>query len=118
MFQKLDDDERTTSTVPVSPRAQWRGSMVQRTGAQARHKFANTLRRDSPRHTKRGESDEVDLGCGVGAVLELASAFAQEACESKAVSKYGRPLVGAAKASFIKKMQEGLLSKQSSGQKR
>jgi hypothetical protein len=35
--------------------------------------------------------------------LNFASAFAQEACESKAVSKYGRPLVGAAKASFIKK---------------
>jgi hypothetical protein len=32
--------------------------------------------------------------------LNFASASAQEACESKAVSKYGRPLVGAAKASF------------------
>jgi hypothetical protein len=58
------------------------------------------------------------LAAALALSLNFASAFAQEACESKAVSKYGRPLVGAAKASFIKKMQEGLLSKQSSGQKR
>jgi hypothetical protein len=35
--------------------------------------------------------------------LNLGSAFAQGACESKAVSKLGKPLVGAAKTSFIKK---------------
>ena len=35
--------------------------------------------------------------------LNFGLAFAQGACESKAVSKLGKPLVGAAKASFIKK---------------
>jgi hypothetical protein len=35
--------------------------------------------------------------------LNFAYASAQEACENKAVSKDGRPLVGAAKASFLKK---------------
>jgi hypothetical protein len=35
--------------------------------------------------------------------LNFGSAFAQEACESKAVSKLGKPLVGAAKTSFLKK---------------
>ena len=43
------------------------------------------------------------LAAALALSLNFASAFAQEACESKAVSKYGRPLVGAAKASFIKK---------------
>jgi hypothetical protein len=41
------------------------------------------------------------LAAALALSLNFASAFAQEACESKAVSKYGRPLVGAAKASFI-----------------
>ena len=31
------------------------------------------------------------------------AAFAQEACESKAMSKDGKPLAGAAKSSFMKK---------------
>jgi hypothetical protein len=31
------------------------------------------------------------------------SAFAQESCETKAVSKDGKPLAGAAKTSFMKK---------------
>ncbi len=31
------------------------------------------------------------------------AAFAQETCESKAVSKDGKPLAGAAKTSFVKK---------------
>jgi len=35
--------------------------------------------------------------------LNFAYASAQETCESKAVSKDGRPLAGAAKASFLKK---------------
>jgi hypothetical protein len=35
--------------------------------------------------------------------LNLAPAFAQETCESKAVSKDGKPLAGAAKTSFLKK---------------
>jgi hypothetical protein len=35
--------------------------------------------------------------------LSLAVAAAQESCESKAMSKEGRPLAGAAKASFLKK---------------
>jgi hypothetical protein len=35
--------------------------------------------------------------------LNFATASAQETCESKAVSKEGRPLAGAAKASFLKK---------------
>ena len=33
----------------------------------------------------------------------VGSAFAQESCESKAVSKDGKPLSGAAKTSFLKK---------------
>jgi hypothetical protein len=33
----------------------------------------------------------------------IASALAQESCESKAVSKDGKPLAGAAKTSFLKK---------------
>jgi hypothetical protein len=33
----------------------------------------------------------------------LGSAFAQESCETKAVSKDGKPLAGAAKTSFMKK---------------
>jgi hypothetical protein len=32
-----------------------------------------------------------------------APAFAQDSCESKAVSKDGKPLAGAAKTSFLKK---------------
>jgi hypothetical protein len=35
--------------------------------------------------------------------LSLAPALAQESCESKAVSKEGKPLAGAAKTSFLKK---------------
>jgi hypothetical protein len=35
--------------------------------------------------------------------LNFATASAQETCESKAVSKEGKPLAGAAKASFLKK---------------
>jgi len=40
-----------------------------------------------------------------GLVLAFAggAAFAQETCESKAVSKDGKPLAGAAKTSFVKK---------------
>jgi hypothetical protein len=34
--------------------------------------------------------------------LNFGPAFAQESCESKAVSKLGKPPVGAAKASFLK----------------
>jgi hypothetical protein len=33
----------------------------------------------------------------------IGSALAQESCESKAVGKDGKPLVGAAKTSFLKK---------------
>jgi hypothetical protein len=35
--------------------------------------------------------------------LNLASASAQGICESRAVSREGKPLAGAAKASFLKK---------------
>lgn len=35
-----------------------------------------------------------------------AAAFAQETCESKAVSREGKPLAGAAKTSFVKKCKE------------
>jgi hypothetical protein len=35
--------------------------------------------------------------------LNFTFAFAQESCESRAVSKEGKPLAGAAKASFLKK---------------
>ena len=35
--------------------------------------------------------------------LNFASASAQGTCESKAVSREGKPLAGAAKASFLKK---------------
>lgn len=34
------------------------------------------------------------------------SAFAESACELKAVSKDGKPLAGAAKTSFVKKCKE------------
>ena len=34
------------------------------------------------------------------------AAFAQESCESKAMSKDGKPLAGAAKTSFMKKCKE------------
>ncbi|MHB0767471.1 hypothetical protein [Bradyrhizobium sp. 5.13L] len=37
------------------------------------------------------------------ATFAAGSAFAQETCESKAVSKDGKPLAGAAKTSFLKK---------------
>jgi hypothetical protein len=36
-------------------------------------------------------------------VLAVGSAIAQETCESKAIGKDGKALVGAAKASFLKK---------------
>ena len=39
-------------------------------------------------------------------LFSLGSAMAQETCESKAVSKDGKPLAGAAKASFIKKCKK------------
>lgn len=35
--------------------------------------------------------------------LAIGSALAQESCETKAVSKDGKPLAGAAKTSFLKK---------------
>jgi hypothetical protein len=35
------------------------------------------------------------------------SALAQDACESKAVGKDGKPLSGAAKTSFLKKCEKG-----------
>ncbi|MCL2716339.1 MAG: hypothetical protein FWD68_17680 [Alphaproteobacteria bacterium] len=37
------------------------------------------------------------------ATFAMGTAFAQEACESKAVSKDGKPLAGAAKTAFITK---------------
>ena len=37
------------------------------------------------------------------ATFALGTAFAQEACESKAVGKDGKALAGAAKSSFMKK---------------
>ena len=37
--------------------------------------------------------------------LNFASASAQGACESRAVSREGKPLAGAAKASFMKKCE-------------
>ena len=36
-------------------------------------------------------------------LFAIGSAFADDTCESKAVGKDGKPLVGAAKASFLKK---------------
>ena len=39
------------------------------------------------------------------ATFAAGSAFAQETCESKAVSKEGKPLAGAAKNSFMKKCE-------------
>jgi hypothetical protein len=37
------------------------------------------------------------------ATFAMGTAFAQETCDSKAVSKDGKPLAGAAKTSFMKK---------------
>jgi hypothetical protein len=36
-------------------------------------------------------------------LFAIGSAFAEETCESKAIGKDGKPLAGAAKASFVKK---------------
>lgn len=40
------------------------------------------------------------------ALFAMGSAMAQETCESKAVSKEGKALAGAAKTSFMKKCME------------
>jgi len=40
------------------------------------------------------------------AIFAMGSAMAQETCESKAMSKEGKPLAGAAKTSFMKKCME------------
>jgi hypothetical protein len=40
------------------------------------------------------------------ATFAAGSAFAQESCETKAVSKDGKALAGAAKTSFLKKCKE------------
>ena len=37
--------------------------------------------------------------------LALSPALAQETCQSKAIGKDGKPLAGAAKASFMKKCE-------------
>jgi hypothetical protein len=39
-------------------------------------------------------------------IIGVASAFAQESCESKAVSADGKPLAGAAKKSFVQKCKK------------
>jgi hypothetical protein len=41
------------------------------------------------------------------AVFAGGAALAQEACDSKAVGKDGKPLAGAAKTSFMKKCETG-----------
>jgi hypothetical protein len=43
------------------------------------------------------------LVAAVFVILAGGAALAQESCESKAVSKDGKPLAGAAKTSFLKK---------------
>jgi hypothetical protein len=43
------------------------------------------------------------LLAAVVTTFAIGSAFAQEACETKAVGKDGKPLAGAAKTSFMKK---------------
>ena len=40
---------------------------------------------------------------GIIVIFAIGSAVAQETCETKAVSKDGKPLAGAAKTSFMKK---------------
>jgi hypothetical protein len=40
---------------------------------------------------------------GIVATFAGGAAFAQESCDTKAVSKDGKPLAGAAKTSFMKK---------------
>lgn len=39
-------------------------------------------------------------------ILGMGSAFAQETCDSKAVSSEGKPLAGAAKKSFVQKCKK------------
>ena len=51
---------------------------------------------------RRNESRRIFLAA-LTLSLTFAPALAQETCESKAVSKEGKPLVGAAKNSFLKK---------------
>ncbi len=41
-------------------------------------------------------------------VFAVSSAMAQETCENKAVGRSGKPLVGAARTSFIHRCQRGL----------
>ncbi len=49
---------------------------------------------------------------GLVVVFAGGAAFAQESCESKAMSKDGKPLAGAAKTSFMKKcMHDGCATK-------
>jgi len=45
------------------------------------------------------------LSLSLALSLNLSVASAQETCESKAVSKEGKPLAGAAKRSFMQKCQ-------------
>jgi opacity protein-like surface antigen len=42
----------------------------------------------------------------VVSAFAIASAAAQETCESKAIDKNGKPLAGAAKTSFVKKCKQ------------
>ncbi len=46
------------------------------------------------------------LLAAVIASFTMGTAFAQEACESKAVGKDGKALAGAAKTSFMKKCEK------------
>ena len=47
----------------------------------------------------------VILAVAVSSLFAIGSAFAEDTCESKAVGKDGKPLAGAAKASFMKKCE-------------
>ena len=46
-------------------------------------------------------------GIAIASIFVAQFAFAGETCESKAVSKAGKPLAGAAKTAFMKKCEVG-----------
>ena len=51
----------------------------------------------------------VSIALAVASMLVSQLAFAAETCESKAVSKAGKPLAGAAKTAFMKKCEGGAM---------
>src|SRR6516165_7638994 len=100
------DDERTTTSVPVSPRAQCIRSRVQRVGAEVRH---NALQFTQIHEERSG--DEVDLGCGIGAVVELRLRIRAGSLRDQSSEQIWQAACWCREVQLFEKMQEGLLSK-------